>query len=137
MIATASPGNHDWLRELGAEPLDYNDEHISARVREEGGADAAIDLFGGEGRRQAFACLRSGGRLVSIASPPPEPSDVAETHYVFVRPSGFDLHELAELVDDGRLKPHVEEAFPLERAADAHERIEGGHTRGKIVLSVS
>ena len=52
-------------------------------------------------------------------------------------PSGFDLHELAELVEDGRLKPHVEEAFPLERAADAHERIEGGHTRGKLVLSVS
>ena len=137
VFATASPANHDWLRELGAEPLDYNDEEICARVREEGGADAAIDLFGGEGRKQALACLRSGGRLVSIASTPPEPSDVAETHYVFVRPSGFDLHELAELVDDGRLKPHVEEAFPLERAADAHERIEGGHTRGKLVLSVS
>ena len=136
VFATASPANHDWLRELGAEPLDYDDEELAARVREVGGADAAIDLFGGEGRQQAFACLRSGGRLVSIASPPPEPSDVAETHYVFVRPSGFDLHELAELVDGGHLKPHVEEAFPLERAADAHERIEGGHTRGKLVLSV-
>jgi NADPH:quinone reductase-like Zn-dependent oxidoreductase len=86
-----------------AEPLDYGDEDICARVREEGGADAAIDLFGGEGRKQAFACLRSGGRLVSIALPAPEPSDVAETHYVFVRPSGFDLHELAELVDG---RPH-------------------------------
>ena len=137
VFATASPANHDWLRELGAEPLDYDDEDLRARVREEdGGADAAIDLFGGEGREQAFACLRSGGRLVSIASPPPEPRDGAETHYVFVRPSGVDLHELAELVDDGRLKPHVEEAFPLERAADAHERIEGGHVRGKLVLSV-
>jgi NADPH2:quinone reductase len=47
-----------------------------------------------------------------------------------------DLHELAELVDDGRLKPHVEEVFPLERAGDAHDRIEAGHTRGKLVLSV-
>ena len=25
VIATASPANHDWLRELGAEPLDYHD----------------------------------------------------------------------------------------------------------------
>ena len=55
---------------------------------------------------------------------------------MFVRPSGVDLRELAELVDDGRLTPHVEEVFPLERAADAHERIEGGHVRGKLVLSV-
>ena len=139
VIATASPANHDWLRELGADPLDYDDPDLPARVREltgDGGADAALDLFGGEGREQAFASLRSGGRLASIASPPPEPRDGYETHYVFVRPSGVDLRELAELVDDGRLQPHVEEVFPLERAADAHERIEGGHVRGKLVLSV-
>jgi NADPH:quinone reductase-like Zn-dependent oxidoreductase len=139
VIATASPANHDFLRGLGAEPLDYNDPDFGARVREltgDGGADAALDLFGGDGREQAFAALRRGGRLVSIASPPPEPREGYEAHYVFVRPSGVDLHELAELVDDGRLKPHVEEVFPLERAADAHDRIETGHTRGKLVLSV-
>jgi NADPH:quinone reductase-like Zn-dependent oxidoreductase len=139
VIATASPANHDWLRELGAEPLDYDDPDLPARVREltgDGGADAALDLFGGEGREQAYASLRRGGRLVSIASPAPEPREGYETHYVFVRPSGVDLRELAELVDDGRLKPHVAEVFPLERAADAHERIEGGHVRGKLVLSV-
>ena len=102
----------------------------------DGGADAALDLFGGDGREQAFASLRRGGRLASIAAPPPEPRDGYEAHYVFVRPSGVDLRELAELVDDGRLRPHVEEVFPLERAADAHERIEGGHVRGKLVLSV-
>src|SRR5918912_1469275 len=31
VIATASPGNHDFLRELGAEPLDYHDGDIGAR----------------------------------------------------------------------------------------------------------
>ena len=116
MIATASPANHDWLRELGAEPLDYNDPDVPARVREvtgDGGADAAIDLFGGDGREQAFASLRSGGRLISIASPPPEKRDDVETHYVFVRPSGVDLRELAEAVDAGHLRPHIEETFPL------------------------
>ena len=55
---------------------------------------------------------------------------------MFVRPSGVDLRELADLADEGHLRPHVEEVFPLERAADAHERIEGGHVRGKLVLSV-
>jgi NADPH:quinone reductase-like Zn-dependent oxidoreductase len=139
VIATASPANHDFLRSLGADPLDYADDDLPARVREltgDGGVDAALDLFGGEGREQAFASLRRGGRLASIAAPPPEPREGYETHYVFVRPSGVDLRELADLVDDGQLTPHVEEVFPLERAADAHERIEGGHVRGKLVLSV-
>jgi NADPH:quinone reductase-like Zn-dependent oxidoreductase len=39
-------------------------------------------------------------------------------------------------VQEGTLKPHVEEVYPLERAAEAHERLEAGHVRGKLVLSV-
>jgi NADPH:quinone reductase-like Zn-dependent oxidoreductase len=81
--------------------------------------------------------MRQGGRLVSIAQPPPEPRPGYEVHYVFVRPSGFDLGEhVSPLVSEGRLRPHIEETFPLERAADAHERIEAGHVRGKLVLTV-
>jgi NADPH:quinone reductase-like Zn-dependent oxidoreductase len=139
VIATASERNQDFLRELGAEPLDYAAGDIPTRVREltgDGGADAAIDLFGGDGREEAFASLRRGGRLVSVAQPPPEPREGFEVHYVFVRPDGDELRELAELVEGGQLRPHIEEVFPLERAADAHERLEGGHVRGKLVLSV-
>jgi NADPH:quinone reductase-like Zn-dependent oxidoreductase len=75
--------------------------------------------------------------MVSLASPAPEPCDGYEIHYIFVRPSGYDLGEhITPLVQEGRLKPHVEEVFPLERAAEAHERLEAGHVRGKLVLSV-
>ena len=102
------------------------------------GTDAAFDLFGGDVREQAFAALRPGGRLVSVAQPPPEPREGHhEVSYIFVRPSGYDLGEhITPLVAEGSLRPHVEETFPLERAADAHERIEEGHVRGKLVLTV-
>ena len=139
VIASASERNQDFLRELGAEPLDYADGDVPARVREltgGGGADATLDLFGGDGREEAFASLRRGGRFVSLAQPPPEPRDGYEVHYVFVRPDGDELRELAELVQGGQLRPHVEEVYPLERAAEAHERVEAGHVRGKVVLSV-
>ncbi len=81
-----------------------------------------------------LAALRAGGRLTSIIAPVEK--DGYETHYVFVRPSGAQLRELTGLVEAGMLSPHVEEVFPLDRAADAHERIEAGHVRGKLVLSV-
>lgn len=140
VVATASPGNHAFLRELGAEPVDYHDPEIPARVRDllaDSGADAAFDVFGGDAREQCFAALRQGGRLVSIAGPPPEPRDGHEVHYVFVRPSGYDLGEhVTPLVNEGRLRPHVEATYPLERAAEAMERLEGGHVRGKLVLTV-
>src|SRR5258708_31405115 len=41
------------------------------------------------------------------------------------------------LLRDGRFKTVVDSTFPLERAADAHRRMEGGQHIGKIVLTVS
>jgi NADPH:quinone reductase-like Zn-dependent oxidoreductase len=141
VVATASEGNHDFLRELGAEPLDYAADDVPERTRAllgGEGADAALDLFGGDDREQAYAALRPGGRLASIARPAPEPRDGHhEVSYLFVRPSGYDLGEhVTPLVTEGRLRPRVEQTFPLERAADAHERIESGHVRGKLVITV-
>jgi NADPH:quinone reductase-like Zn-dependent oxidoreductase len=140
VIATASPYNHDFLRELAAEPIDYNAGEVAARVHELSpgdGADAALDTFGGDGREEAIAGLRRGGRLVSLASPAPEQRDGYEIHYIFVRPSGYDLGEhISPLVQEGRLRPHVAEVYPLERAAEAHERLEQGHVRGKLVLTI-
>jgi NADPH:quinone reductase-like Zn-dependent oxidoreductase len=141
VVATASERNHDFLRQLGAEPLDRAAEDLPARVRDllaDSGADAAFDLFGGDAREQAFASLRPGGRLVSVARPPPEPRNGHhEVTYTFVRPSGYDLGEhVTPLIAEGSLRPHVQETFPLERAADAHETIEGGHVRGKLVITV-
>jgi NADPH:quinone reductase-like Zn-dependent oxidoreductase len=139
VIATASEPNHEFVRELGGEPVDYHGDGVADGVRAiagTDGADAALDLFGGENRELAYAVLRRGGRLVSVAQPPPEPREGYESHYVFVRPAGDQLSELATLIDEGRLKPTVAEVFPLERAADAHAAIEDGHVRGKLVLRV-
>jgi NADPH:quinone reductase-like Zn-dependent oxidoreductase len=139
VIASGSPGSHDFIRGLGAEPVDYHDD-VPAQVRalnQDSGADAAFDVIGGEGQEQAFGALRQGGRLVSIAAPP-ESREHCETGYVFVRPSGYDLGEvITPLVHEGGLRPHVSATFPLEEAAAAHEQMESGHVRGKIVLTVS
>ena len=135
VIASGSPGSHDFIRSLGAEPVDYHDD-VAEQVRaltDGGGADAVFDLFG----THDFGALRQGGRLVSIAAPP-EKREHCETGYVFVRPSGYDLGEhITPLVQEGGLRPHIAGTFPLEDAAAAHERLERGHVRGKLVLTIS
>jgi NADPH:quinone reductase-like Zn-dependent oxidoreductase len=138
VVAAASQRNHDFLRELGAEPVDYTQGDVPARVRDllaDTGVDAALDVFGGEEQEEAFSVLRRGGRMVSIKQPPEE-REGYEVHYVFVRPSGYDLAEMNDLIAEGRLRPHVEATYPLERAAEAMERLEDGHVRGKLVLTV-
>jgi NADPH:quinone reductase-like Zn-dependent oxidoreductase len=53
-----------------------------------------------------------------------------------VRPDADDLLRLTELVEQGAVSVHVDRAFPLEQAAQAHRLSEEGRTRGKIVVTV-
>jgi NADPH:quinone reductase-like Zn-dependent oxidoreductase len=140
VAATASPANHDFLRSLGAEPFDYGDAELLERWREwtgGRGADGAFVAHSGDGLEQAFSVLRKGGRLVSIRDVP-EPREGFEVHYEFVRPSGYDLGEhITPLVEEGHLVPHIQQTWPLEAAAEAMEVLEGGHVRGKLVLTLA
>ncbi|MBU6529819.1 NADP-dependent oxidoreductase [Streptomyces mayonensis] len=133
VIGTASEGNHDYLRSLGALPVTYG-PGLAERVRAlaPDGVDAVFDLMGGETLHGSPALLRPGGRLASISG------DVVALggRYVFVRPDAADLAELAAMAGRAAVRVHVDAEFPLAEAARAHERVASGHGRGKVVLNV-
>ncbi|MBA2566618.1 MAG: NADP-dependent oxidoreductase [Thermoleophilaceae bacterium] len=141
-VGTAREEKHGYLRDLGAaDVIDYTkDDFVSAsREMAADGFDVVFDTVGGDTLRRSVDALREGGRLVSIAEPP-SPELLGERaidgRYVFVRPDGEGLAELGRMLDDGRLRVPIEETFPLERAADAHERLEAGRVRGKLALTI-
>jgi len=47
---------------------------------------------------------------------------------------GEELAEIASLVDDGAIAPHIDERFAFDEVADAHELAESGEFVGKILL---
>jgi NADPH:quinone reductase-like Zn-dependent oxidoreductase len=55
---------------------------------------------------------------------------------VMVKEDREDLQALAEMIDAGRITPVVGTTFALVDAADAVRELEGGHARGKIVVTV-
>ena len=59
-----------------------------------------------------------------------------QAHYVFMQPNGEQLAAIGRLAEQGLIRPQVSQVLPLEQARKAHEQIETGHTRGKIVLRV-
>ena len=139
VIGTASQANHEYVRSLGAAAVvEYAGGDVAAAVRERypDGVDAAFDLYGGETLDAARAAVRAGGRLTSIADPDPAKDADVHGHYVFVRPDAIGLEDLAGRADAGELRPEIARTFPLERAAEAHELLEGGHVRGKLVLEI-
>jgi NADPH:quinone reductase-like Zn-dependent oxidoreductase len=53
-----------------------------------------------------------------------------------VHSNGAQLTQIAALIDAGTVKPVVSTILPLADAAKAHEMIQTGQVRGKIVLKV-
>jgi NADPH:quinone reductase-like Zn-dependent oxidoreductase len=67
VIGTAAPRNHQVLRDLGVEPVDYTAPDLEARLRQlaPGGVDAAFDHLGLDSARLSFGLLAPKGSLVS------------------------------------------------------------------------
>jgi NADPH:quinone reductase-like Zn-dependent oxidoreductase len=137
VITTASAGNRDYVRGLGADQIvDYNTQDFAKMVS---GCDAVFDTVGGEVAAKSFAVLRPGGRAAFIASgptaPKPERSDVTSLRPAVGR-SRPPLERIGELVTAGAVRPPDIELFPLSQAAEAHRISEGRHFRGKLVFRV-
>ena len=139
---TAGSRNGDYVRSLGAERvIDYSREDFRKTVRSvyPDGVDVVFDCVGGDVLKKSVEIVRKGGRLISIVDSLDEGSlgraDI-RFEFVFVAPNSTELSDLGQMVEEGRLRVHLEEVLPLEAAAKAHELSESRHTRGKIVLSV-
>ena len=136
VLGTSSEKNHEYLRDLGAEPFTYGDGLV-ARIRAEvpEGVDAVLDLAGGDALAQSPDLLsaESAGRIASVIDPAVK--DLGG-HYVFVTPDVDDLDALVDLTVGGQLSVHIAETFALADTSKAWESSQTGHTRGKIVITV-
>jgi len=58
-------------------------------------------------------------------------------HGVFLLRERARLDEMTRLIERGQMRPLVEEVLPLEEVGKAHERLDSGHGRGKVVLRIT
>lgn len=135
VIGTASERNFDFVRSLGAEPVQYGDG-LADRLRElvPDGVDAAVD-FAGTDSIEAFAAVTGDPKRIASVTDAQTVLGLGG-RYVFVRPSAEDLDELSRWVDDRGLQVEVERTFPLADTAAAMDLVQAGHVRGKVVLDI-
>jgi NADPH:quinone reductase-like Zn-dependent oxidoreductase len=55
---------------------------------------------------------------------------------VFVHSSYKDLSQLAGWIDSGKLSPHIQKIYGENEIVEAHNQIQSGHSRGKILVSM-
>jgi NADPH:quinone reductase-like Zn-dependent oxidoreductase len=152
VMATCSAANAELVAEMGADlVIDYKSRDFVAEALEatDGeGVDVVLDTVGGETLIRSFEALGHGGCLVSLV-----PENLAGIPLEAIAPGYFknaELHlhlmerdvetldSLARLLERGLLTPLLAETIPFDasRLAAAHGSLEGGHTRGKIVMSL-
>lgn len=144
VLATAGSSNQETLKELGADVcLDYSSDDVAGAAAAENGGegvDAVFDTVGGQ-VEEATGYTRPFGRIATILPPQGDLTQLYlknQTLYgVFLTRERRRLVELGRLMERGQVKSLVDEVLDLSEVGKAHERLDSGHGRGKIVLRVS
>ena len=123
VIAPALAEDDDYLRELGVSEILDRDAELA------GGADAILDLVSYAPRD---ALLNEGGRL---ASPLGAAGEGPQRLNLVAQPTPANLQRVAELLDSGALRVHIQRSYELAQAAEALEAL-SGHKRGKLGLAI-
>jgi NADPH:quinone reductase-like Zn-dependent oxidoreductase len=135
VIGSASQDNQDYVRSLGAIPI-LHGEGLVDRVRAASRQVDAVFDVAGKGALPDSIALRGGtDRIITIADPTAGELGVTFSSGTPKDWSKGDLAGLADLAARGDLTTTVAETFPLERAIEAQRVSEGGHVRGKLVLT--
>ena len=142
-------------QKLGADRgVDASTEDFAAVAKEMGGVDVILDMVGGDYFAKNIDALKTGGRLVQIASQAGGTVQLEIFRIMLkraivtgstLRPRSAD--EKARLAAEvervvwpwiaaGKIKPIIDATFPLAEAAKAHAHLEAGGHVGKVMLSV-
>lgn len=139
---------------LGAEAIPYRETDFVEVLRAAGGADLILDMVGGSYITRNLRALADDGRLVMIAflEAPKVEVNFAQIMARRLTVTGSTLRPRSEvekariaarleaevwpLIAAGAVRPVMDRVFPLEQAAEAHQRLESSAHIGKIVLSL-
>ncbi len=140
VIGTSSAANKDFVLSLGA------DEHIDYKTQTIAGATQAIDFvldtIGDENIDHSLDVMKPGATIISIPSGKNEAvKEKAEAkgmigYPIRVQSNGEDMNQLANLLEQGKIKSHISQTFDFDEMRQAHIHIESGKTRGKIAVLV-
>ena len=152
VATTCSDANLNYVISLGSDlPINYKTQNIHTEIDKWApqGVDLIIDAISAGSLGDVFALLKPGGKLVSITTLNADGDvqrDIAEAEkrgvtkiYASINDEqiGKDLETIVKLMASGKVVSPPVESFELDKVTQAHKKIEDGHVRGKLVLSIA
>lgn len=134
----ASEQSFQLLRSFGVDQiLNYKEVKLSSAL-EGVGVDVVFDTVGGDTTAQALEVLNKDGKLIHIVDRTMVDRLGKEAGgrliFFIVDMNAEQLARIADLIDDGKLRPVVDSVFGFHDVVKAFKKGESGHAHGKIVL---
>lgn len=160
VATTTGTTNVRWVKDLGADVvIDYRTQRFDQQLS---GYDVVLDSQGGETLARSLKVLKPGGLAIGIAGPPDAPFATqmgkrplaplfallslktrraarrlgVDYRFLFMRADGAQLEQITALIDAGTLRPVIDRTFPFDQAPAALAHVEGGRSKGKVVITV-
>src|SRR5829696_6520933 len=161
VTTTTGTSNLEWVRDLGADlVIDYRTQDFEEVAHD---YDIVLDSQGGDTLARSLRVLKPGGTAIGIAGPPdPDfarqkglrlPLRLAMTalshktrraarrhgvrySFLFMRASGAQLDQITKLIETNVLRPILDRAYRFDEAPQALAHVEGGRTKGKVVITM-
>lgn len=156
VYTTTSTTNVAWVKELGADRvIDYKTEDYLDIVKD---ADIVFDTLGRHYTLEAVQVIKEGGSVASIVGPMDEASakafgmsdyklpvelatsfrnKSASYKFIFMHPNGSQLAVIKEMIEDGKIRPIIDNVYPFEESKVAFTHLASGRAKGKIVININ
>ncbi|OQY46426.1 MAG: hypothetical protein B6242_07775 [Anaerolineaceae bacterium 4572_78] len=142
VTGVCSTKNVEFAKSLGANHvIDYKKDNV---LENENGYDVIFDTVGNYSFAEFQKLLKPSGICVTTAptmsamllSPAQNLFRDKKSKAIMVSSNSQDLDAVGKMIQEGKLKPHIAEVFPLAKMKDAHILSEKGRVVGKIVIKV-
>lgn len=161
VATTTSTANVALVKSLGADVVvDYKTQDFGEVLRD---YDVVLNSQDGKTLDKSLRVLKRGGKLISISGPP-DPAFGEQIGapglvrlvmrllsagvrrkarrrglgyaFLFMQANGAQLHEISRLIEDGAIRPVIDQVFPFASANEALNYVESGRAKGKVVIKV-
>lgn len=161
VATTASGAGADLVRQLGADVvIDYRSQRFEDELSN---YDVALNSLDADTLKRTVSVLKRGGKLFSISGPPDPAfarkrgmnwimrlvmgrlsssirrearSRGVEYGFVLMEANGAQLAQVADLVDQGKIRPVIDRVFAFDALNEALACVDTGRSKGKVVVDM-
>jgi len=141
VITTIAAEDTDYVKSIGADKVIYYKTQKFEDIITD--LDFILDTIGGENFERSLKVLKPEGTIVLLPSDKKQQADIVAKEqniknykHILMHSDGEQMRRIAEMLADGRMEVHIDKIFDFDQIPQAHQYMQSGKAKGKVVVTV-